>query len=181
MSPKLLTFLAAASAVFVASASVLAAPGRASKPVKSTPAHPRVAPAAPSENGSFGVTLSMAENTYAVPAALSAPSPHGPMIHASLTFFNHSRNPLRLYIGGAPTLWQILDAQGKTVWDYSVGRVIPHFIRVVNLQNGQLCYTQDIPLQTQGGTPLAPGRYTLRGAIPGAFGATASLDFTVTR
>jgi len=124
----------------------------------------------------------MDKNTYAVAAAPAggAPAP-APQIHATLTFFNHSQTPLRLSIGGGETQWQILDAQGQTVWDYSVGRAIPRYMRLVVLTNSQLHYAQDIPLQAQSGAPLAPGRYTLRGAIPGALGATASLDFTVTR
>jgi len=181
MSLKVLPmFIAALSVLTIAAA--LAAPGRVSRPVKHTPAHPAVAPTTAVEDGAVGVVMGMDKNTYAVAAAQSPPaSVPTPQIHAMLTFFNHSQTPLRLYIHGSATQWQILDAQGRTVWDYSVGRAIPHNIRIVTLTNNQLHYTQDIPLQTQDGAPLASGRYTLRGAIPGASGAAASLDFTVTR
>lgn len=173
MSRKSLPFVFAALSALTITAA-LAAPGKGAKAVKHAPARPAVAPAVALENGAVGLTLSMDKNTYAVAPARAA------QIHATLTFFNHSQTPLRLSIGGAATQWQILDAQGQTVWDYSVGRAIPHFIRIVVLTNSQLSYPQVIPLQTQSGAPLAPGRYTLRGAIPGASGATASLDFTVT-
>lgn len=181
MSPKL-TFPTAAALSVLTIAAAHAAPGKGAKPVKHTPMRPVVAPTVTKENGAVGLTLSMDKNTYAAAAAPAggAPAP-APQIHATLTFFNHSQAPLRLYISGAATQWQILDAQGQTVWDYSVGRLVAHNIHLVVLTNSQLSYPQVIPLQTQNGAPLAPGRYTLRGAIPGASGATASLDFTVTR
>ncbi len=181
MSLKVLpTFIAALSVLTIAAA--LAAPGKAAKPVKHPPLHPAVAPTVTVEAGAVGLTMSMDKNTYAVAAGpAGAASAHAPQIHATLTFFNHSQTPLRLYIRGSATQWQILDAHGQTVWDYSVGRAVPHNIRIVTLAGNQLRYAQDIPLQTQDGTPLAPGRYTLRGAILGASGAAASLDFTVTR
>lgn len=175
MSPKSLSFFVTALS-FLATAAALAAPGKA---VKHPPAHPAVAPKISTEDGNIGLVMGMDKNSYVVAAPNL--STHVPQIHAALTFFNHSQTPLRLYIGGAATQWQILDAQGQIVWDYSVGRAIPHNIRIVILTNSQLRYAQDIPLQTQQGSPLAPGRYTLRGAIPGALGATAMLDFTVTR
>lgn len=186
MSPKLLpSMLAALGALTLAAA--IAAPTRPAKPVKHLPPRPAAvpaSPAAPVDEGAVGLVMDMDKNAYAVPAApigTRAASAHAPQIHATLTFFNHSQTPLRLAIGGAPTQWLILDDRGQTVWDYSVGRAIPHNIRMVTLTASQLVYAQDIPLQTQDGAPLAPGRYTLRGAIPGAQGATASLDFTVTR
>lgn len=181
MPPKLVAFPAAAAAVLLAAAPVSAAPGRAVKSAKHAPSPLHAAKIAPSDEGVVGLVLGMDQSSYAIPAMPQAASSHGPMIHATLTFFNYSETTLRLFIGGAPTQWQILDAQGKILWDYSVGRATPHFIRVVPLANGRLHYAQDIPLRTQDGTPLAPGRYTLRGAIPGALAATASLDFSVTR
>lgn len=179
MSPKYLPALIAALSVLTLA--VAAAPGRAAKVVKPAPARPKTAPAATAEEGAIGLVLGMDKESY-VAAAASSQTASAPMpqIHATMTFFNHSQTPLRLYIHGAATEWQILDAQGKTVWNSSVGRLIPHNIRVVNLQNSRLRYAQDIPLQIQDGTPLAPGRYTLQGAIPGALGATASLEFNVT-
>jgi len=181
MSLKVLPMLIAALSVLMLTAA-LAVPGKAAKTAKHTPAPPAVAPAVTVENGAVGLTMSMDKNRYAVAAAPAGGGPaHAPQIHATLTFFNHSQTPLRLYIRGDATQWKILDAQGQTVWDYSVGRAIAHNIRIVTLAGSQLHYAQDIPLQTQDGAPLAPGRYTLRGALPGAMGAAASLDFTVTR
>ncbi len=181
MSLKVLPmFVAAVSVLTLAAAN--AAPGKAPRSVKHPPAHPAFAPTVTVENGAVGLIMGMDKNSYAAAAApAQSASAHAPQIHATLTFYNHSQIPLRLFIHGAAAQWQILDAQGKLVWDYSVGRAIPHNIRIVNLANNQLHYAQDIPLQTQAGNPLAPGHYTLRGAIPDAMGAAASLGFTVTR
>lgn len=177
MSPKYLpTLITTLSALMLA-----AAPAQAAKPFKKAPALPKATLGALSDAGSVGLVLGLDKNTYAVPvAAFGVARGHEPQIHAVLTFFNRSQTPLQLYIHGSPTQWQILDDTGKIVWDYSVGRALPHNIRIVTLADNQLRYAQDIPLQTQNGAPLAPGRYTLRGAIPGALGASASLDFTVT-
>lgn len=181
MSSKfLLPSVAALSALTIVAA--VAAPARPAKPAKPAPPRPAAVPAPAVAEKAIGLVLDMDKSAYVVSAAPTrAGAGTAPHIHATLTFFNHSHTPLRLYIGGAATQWQILDAQGKTVWDYSVGRIVPHYIRLVTLVDSQLSYPQDIPLQTQGGAPLAPGRYTLRGAIPGAQAATASLDFIVTR
>ncbi len=173
MSLKPVLCLAALSALVIA----LAAPARAAKPVKNIPVSPRTASPVSATDGTVGLVLGMDKNTYVVAAAPAPPM----QIHAVLTFFNHSHTPLHLSLRGASTEWQVLDAQGHVVWDYAVGRAIPHNIRLVTLTNSQLRYTQDIPLQTQDGASLAPGRYTLRGALLGAMGASASLDFTITR
>ena len=73
---------------------------------------------------------------------------------------------------------QILDDGGQVVWDYSRGRMFPHYVRVRILTQSALTYASDIPLQTQAGVPLSPGRYTLRGVV-NATGASASVGFTV--
>ncbi len=123
---------------------------------------------------SFGVTLGTDQAVYAVPAGGTPP-----VIHATLTLFNRSETPLTVHEHGQQYEWQILDAGGQVVWDYAEGRRFPMFIRLRTLGPGQLNYSCDIPLQTQDGTALAPGRYTLRGTVI-ADGATASLPFTVT-
>jgi hypothetical protein len=120
-----------------------------------------------------GVTLGIDQATYIV-------SRRGkPMvIHATLTLFNRSSVPMTIHERGQQYGWQILDAQGRVVWDYARGRMFPMFMRLRTLRGGQIDYAYDVPLQTQAGAPLMPGAYTLRGTVT-AIGASVSLPFAV--
>ena len=147
------------------------------------PKHPIVSktvtkplPVAASLSG-FGVCLMLDKPTYAIPATQNSLS----HLHATLTLFNHTETPLSLSIGGQLYNWQILDANGQVVWDYAKGRLFPHYRRIVTLQHSELSYTDDLPLQNQDGTPLAPGNYQLRATLPHILNASATVGFTITR
>ena len=101
-------------------------------------------------------------------------------VHATLTLFNHSGAPLTFTETGRQYEWQVRDDAGNVVWDYARGRRFPHWARIRTVpEGGQAVYSYDVPLQRQDGTPLPPGRYTLRAAL---FGVpySADADFMVT-
>lgn len=143
------------------------------------PAHPTVSKPmpTPASTPGFGVSLTLDNVAYAVPVTQNSIT----HLHATLVLFNHTHAPLSLTIGGQLYNWEILDASGQVVWDYAKGRMFPHYLRRLTLQQGELTYADDIPLQSQDGVPLAPGSYVLRGTLPHILNASATVAFTITR
>ncbi len=140
------------------------APGRAAS-----------APLPAADAPGVGVTLSLDRATYVVPAGAKT----APVMRALLTLFNHTATPLKMEDRGKAYDFEIDDAQGRVLWDWAKGKLFPHYVRLRILTQGELTYTQAIPLQSQDGLPLPPGRYVLRGTLFTGPGASASLPFTV--
>ncbi|BDI29232.1 hypothetical protein CCAX7_12830 [Capsulimonas corticalis] len=127
--------------------------------------------------GSYGMILGIDQTAYPASAAAATK----PYIHAVLSVFNHTGAPVTYTGGGQQYEWQVADASGNIVWDYAKGRMFPMFVMKRTLTETGLTYSYDVPLQNQDGTPLAPGRYTLRGRLPNTLDLAAEIGFTVTR
>ena len=100
-------------------------------------------------------------------------------LHATLTLFNHSTEPLHFTEQGRMYEWQVIDAQGTVVWDYAKGRMFPMFMRARTLTNSEMSYTYAIPLADQEGNPLPPGKYQLRGQLANNLTLSAAVGFTI--
>lgn len=121
----------------------------------------------------FGVAVGMDRADYPAPSGGKPAT-----LHASLTLFNRTSAPLKVTVRGHQFDWQIVNAQGQVVWDYARGKMFAHFISIRTLSGGELNYPIDIPLQSQDGTPLPAGRYTLRGSLT-TNQASAALGFSI--
>ena len=126
--------------------------------------------------GSYGLILGVDQTSYKV-SATAAVKPH---IHAVMSVFNHTGAPISFMAGGQQYEWQIVDASGNIVWDYAKGRMFPMFVMKRTLTEKGLSYTYDVPLQTQDGTPLAAGQYTLCGRLTNKLNLAAEIGFAVT-
>ena len=135
--------------------------------------------AAPSHvvnGGSYGMILGIDQTSYSVSA--QAAKPH---IHAVLSVFNHTGGPIAFMAGGQQYEWQVVDASGNVVWDYMKGRMFPMFVMKRTLTDQGLTDSYDVPLQNQDGSPLAPGRYTLRGRLTNSLHLAAEIGFVVVK
>lgn len=121
----------------------------------------------------YGLTMGLNQAVFTQPSTGTA------TLHATLTLFNRSTDPLHFTEQGRQYEWQILDSHGTVVWDYAKGRMFPMFMRARTLTNSELSYTYAIQLADQDGNPLPPGKYQLRGQLANNLNLSAEVGFTI--
>ncbi len=101
-----------------------------------------------------------------VPAAV----PSGERVPIELRATNTGAVPLELYLRGREISFDVVIARegGAVVWQRLRGQSIPMILRVETLAPGQtLALSDGWDQRTNDGQPVGPGRYAVRGLLPG--------------
>ncbi len=100
-----------------------------------------------------------------VPARVRAGEP----VPVTLSVTNRGTTPLTLYLKGRPTAFDIVVRRkdGTVVWRRLRGATVVMVLRVETVPpGGSLRFEDAWPQQSQAGTPVEPGDYTVTGELP---------------